>query len=83
MLSSCPSTTISFDLAHRENVQVNIYNSLGQLVRTLLNEQRDPGTYSIVWDGKDHRGNGVSSGAYFYQVQTGDLVQAKKMLLLK
>jgi hypothetical protein len=78
-----PSTTISFELPQQGRVQVNIYNSVGQLVRVLANEQRAAGLHSIVWDGKDNAGSAVTSGTYFYQVQVGDLIQAKKMLLLK
>jgi hypothetical protein len=78
-----PSTTIEYRLPSRGNVQVNIYNSLGQLVRSLVNEQREAGTHSVVWDGRDNGGSAVATGAYFYQVRTGDFVQAKRMLMLK
>lgn len=78
-----PSTTITFELPHGGNVQVSVYNSLGQLIRSLVDEQRGPGSQSVVWDGRDNVGSIVASGTYFYQVQIGDLVQVKKMLLLK
>jgi hypothetical protein len=45
--------------------------------------QREPGSHSVVWDGRDNAGAVVSSGAYFYQVRSGEFVQAKKMLMLK
>lgn len=47
-----PATTIDFQMPGRSNVSIAIYNAAGQQVRTLLNEYRDAGTYSIVWDGK-------------------------------
>jgi hypothetical protein len=78
-----PTTTIEYQLEGRGNVQINIYNSLGQLVRSLVNEQREAGMHSDVWDGKDNIGIAVATGAYFYQVQVGEFVQAKRMLLLK
>lgn len=86
-----PATTIEYQLPSRGTVQVNIYNSLGQLVRSLVNEQREAGTHSVIWDGRDNRGNAVSTGAYYYQVRVADpsagsgqgFVQAKRMLLLK
>ncbi len=78
-----PSTKIEYELTQRDNIDVNIFNSAGQLVRSLINEQKEAGRYSIVWDGRDNIGNTISSGAYFYEVKVGDLVQAKKMLLLK
>jgi hypothetical protein len=78
-----PSTTIEYQLPSRGNVQINIYNSLGQVVRSLVNEQREAGSHFVVWDGRDNEGNAVSTGAYFYQVQVGEFVQAKRMLMLK
>jgi hypothetical protein len=78
-----PTTTIEYQLPSRGTVQINIYNSLGQLVRSLVNEQRDAGTHSVVWDGRDNGGNAVATGAYFYQLRVNGLAQSKRMLLLK
>ncbi len=78
-----PSTTIEYQLPNRGHVQINIYNSVGQLVRSLVNEQGEAGMHSVTWDGKDNGGSAVATGAYFYQVQVGEFVQAKRMLLLK
>jgi len=62
---------------------LKIYNVLGQLVKTLVNEPKEPGTYEVIWDGKDKNGEEVASGIYFYKLQAGDFTEAKKMLLLK
>lgn len=78
-----PSTTIEYQLPHRSNVEIKIYNSIGQVVRTLVTEEQQVGNYSIVWDGRNDSGNSVSSGNYFYQIKTDGFAQAKKMLLLK
>lgn len=78
-----PSTTIEYSVQVIDNIQIIIYNSLGQLVKTLVNETKTPGEYSIVWNGKDDSGSLVVSGAYFYQIQTKDFVSSKKMILLK
>jgi hypothetical protein len=78
-----PSTTIEYQVSKLMNVKLNIYNSIGQLIKNLLNEEKSVGDYSIVWNGKDNNGNLVSSGTYYYQLQTGDYVQAKKMILIK
>ena len=78
-----PATTIDFQMPGRSNVSIAIYNAAGQQVRTLLNEYRDAGTYSIVWDGKRDDGVSLASGAYFTQVTIGNFAQTKKMLLLK
>jgi len=78
-----PSTTIEYSVQSVNNIQIKIYNSLGQLVKILVNETKNPGEYSAVWDGKDESGILVSSGAYFYQISTKDFVSSKKMILLK
>jgi len=83
-----PATTIQFrvgSLEFREPVHttLKIYNIRGQLVKTLLNEDKLPGEYKVIWDGKDDKGNEVSSGIYFYRVKAGDEVMVKKMILVK
>jgi len=60
-----------------------VYNILGQKVRTLVDEDKLPGEYKVVWDGKDDIGNPVSSGIYFYKFKAGDFSEVKKMLLIK
>jgi flagellar hook assembly protein FlgD len=63
---------------------LKVYNVAGQLVRTLLNDQRAPGSvHSVAWDGRNDAGQSVSSGVYFYKLVTNDLTQTKKMVLLK
>jgi hypothetical protein len=62
---------------------LTIYNILGQEVRTLVNEPKGPGTYEVIWDGKDKNGNEVASGVYLYRLQANDFVQAKKMVFMK
>ena len=62
---------------------LNIYNILGQKVKTLVNEKKLPGEYKLVWDGKDDQGKEVSSGIYFYRLKVDDSVQVKKMVLIR
>jgi hypothetical protein len=62
---------------------LKIYNVLGQLVRTLVNEPQKAGTYEVIWGGRDEGGNEVASGIYFYRLETSGFSQAKKMLLLR
>ena len=62
---------------------LKIYNVLGQLVKTLVDEPKERGTYEVIWDGKDENGNEVASGVYFYRLQTEDFTQTKKMVLMK
>ena len=78
-----PTTTIAFSLAAKGHVRLNVYNVSGQLVRTLANETRDSGAYSLTWDGRDQAGSPVSSGVYFYKLVSGSFSQTKKMVLLK
>ena len=80
-----PSTTISYSVPEGTSVQVTlkVYDIRGRLVRTLVDEVRQPGTYSVFWDGKDEAGCQVSSGVYLYRMQARDFVQTRKMVLLK
>ena len=73
-----PTTTINYQLKFGGQVTLKVYNILGREVATLVNEEKPAGNYSIVFDaGK------LSSGIYFYRLQTGNFVATKKMILLK
>ena len=85
-----PATTIPFTVNGSKSMvhspirtTLKIYNILGQKVRTLINEDKLPGSYQVIWDGKDEGGKEVSSGVYFYVIETKDLVQTKKMTLVR
>ncbi|MCK4404486.1 MAG: T9SS type A sorting domain-containing protein [candidate division Zixibacteria bacterium] len=82
-----PVTRIQYSVGSRQThplpITLRIYNVLGQLVRTLVNEPKEPGSYEVIWDGKDENGNEAASGIYFYRLQAEDFTKAKKMLLLK
>jgi hypothetical protein len=78
-----PATNFQFSLSKFVHVKIDIFNIVGQKVRTLVNEEMRPGVYIADWDGKDGNGNFVSSGIYFYRMQAGDFSDMKKMLLLK
>jgi hypothetical protein len=78
-----PNTTIEFTLARTTQVRIDVYNILGQTVRTLLDEERAAGSHTIVWDGNDQRGNMAASGIYLYRMQTGGTSVVKKMVLIR
>jgi hypothetical protein len=78
-----PATTISFWLPRRENANLSVYNIEGKLVATLFDEALDAGFKKVVWQGKDARGNQVSSGVYFYKLTAGNKTLTKKMVLLR
>ena len=73
-----PATTIVYALPKEEMVTLRIYNILGQVVRTLINQNQAAGTYTVNFDAND-----LSSGIYFYNIQAGNFNQVKKMMLIK
>jgi hypothetical protein len=82
-----PQTTICYDIPEREGkdvlVKINIYNVRGQQVKTLVDCVKEPGSYKVQWNGKDKRGDRVSSGIYFYKIKAGDFISTRRMVLLK
>jgi hypothetical protein len=78
-----PQTTIAFTIKDRGAVTLKVYNVNGELVRTLANDSRAAGSYTLVWDGHNDSGQSVSSGVYFYKLVTNSFSQTKKMVLLK
>lgn len=78
-----PSTNISFTLPRMNHVSVRIFDVTGRLVTKLLDEQRDEGTHTVVWDSKNSAGQKVSSGMYLYEVRYEGSVVIRKMLMLK
>ncbi len=84
-----PNTTIKYTLPSVGDGQetlpttLKIYNILGEVVRTLVNEPKSPGVYYELWDGKDDQGDQVASGIYFYRLRAGEFSETKKMVLLK
>jgi hypothetical protein len=78
-----PATTIEYSLPKRGHVTIEIFNLLGQKVRTLMDEYKSTGNYTITWDGTDNSGNQLSTGIYFCRLHAGDYVQTKKLVLIK
>jgi len=78
-----PSTTINFDLPVTELVELNIYNNLGQKLRSLTDGEFTAGTHQVQWDGLDEFGREAPAGVYFYQIQAGSFQATNKMLLIK
>jgi hypothetical protein len=78
-----PETIIRFDLAHSGAVRLELFDVLGQKVKTLVAESLPAGTHQVVWHGVDEEGIAVSSGVYFYRLQAGNYTQMRRMLLLK
>ncbi len=78
-----PNTTIAFGLPKSTFVQLDIFNSVGQHIKTLVSSMRPAGIYSEDWNGCDDRGNRVGSGIYFYRLKVEGTVETRKMILLK
>jgi hypothetical protein len=78
-----PSTTIRYALPRRAAVRLTIYNLLGQQIRTLVDADMSAGQHMVEWDGIDGYGHAVATGLYFYRLETGSIVETRKMLLLK
>lgn len=78
-----PGTTINFYLSEPDRVKIEIFNVLGQHVRTLLSEQRGSGTQSVYWDGRDDVNEYVASGHYFYRMTTSRGTITKRMTVIK
>jgi FlgD Ig-like domain len=78
-----PSTSIKFYIPNNSDVSIKIYDVLGREVTTLVNQQTTAGYHIVYWNGKDSRGEDVSSGIYLYRLTAGSFSQTKKMNLLK
>ena len=79
-----PATTIQYALPQAADVELTVYNVVGQPVRTLVAEHQSAGRYVVEWDATNDSGHSLSSGMYFYRLQAGGaFLEIKKMLLLK
>ena len=78
-----PETTIRYSVKETVPVTIEIYNLKGQLVRTLVNEVKTAGNYSVIWNGRDSHNQPVSSGVYFYKMNAGKYSSTKKMIMMK
>ena len=78
-----PTTEIQFALPERGNVDLAIYNTLGQRIRTLVSGVRSAGVFTVTWDGKNDLGKPVTSGIYMYKIVSGQHQAIRKMILMK
>lgn len=78
-----PSTKLTFSLNRATDINLAVFNILGQKIKTLIDENRPAGKYDVEWDGCDEAGQTMPSGVYFYRIETENDVAARKMLLLK
>jgi hypothetical protein len=79
-----PSTLIRYELpAGRHVVHLEVFNTLGEKIRTLVHEQQSAGSHQVQWDGRDDAGRQLASGIYVYRLQAGSFFQVRKMLLIR
>jgi len=78
-----PTTSIRYSLQRTSQVEVTVYNMLGQTVKVLESGVQAPGIYETTWDGKDTNGKEAASGMYLYRISTQDFTETRKMMLLK
>jgi hypothetical protein len=78
-----PETKIGYLIPKACQVKLEVFNILGQRVKTLVDEVQTAGKKEVTWDGKGENGNEVASGVYFYKLQAGDFTQTKKMVLIR
>ena len=73
-----PTTTINYEIKEKSNVKIDIYDAIGEKVKSLVNEIKKPGIYSVKFDASD-----LPSGIYIYRVTAGGFTQTRKMIFLK
>lgn len=78
-----PSTNIRYTVGRKGNVTIRVFNTKGQLVRTIEKGVADPGAYHIVWDGRDNNGNVSPSGIYMIRMTAGEINSSVKAMLMK
>ena len=78
-----PSTTLNYQLAKEEHVEISVYNTLGSFIKTLYSSNQPAGSYQVSWDATNENGSKVPSGTYLIRMQTDQQTQTQKVLLVK
>jgi flagellar hook assembly protein FlgD len=78
-----PSTEIRYNVPKTSPVKLAVYDVMGRLVRTLVDQTMSAGAQRTTWNGKDNNGQTVSSGVYFYHIQADGFTATKKMVMMK
>jgi len=77
------TTTLQYGLKEAGSVKLSVYNTRGQLIRTLVNESKSAGTFQVNWNGRDASGQQVCAGVYFFRLETSEGVKTAKGLMNK
>ena len=78
-----PTTNIEFTVPKYQHVSLVVYDILGRVVKTLVNEERHAGQHRVTWNSTNNLGLEVSSGVYFYQLKSADMTKVHKMMLIR
>jgi hypothetical protein len=78
-----PETSIDYYIPSACHVRLDIFNVLGQHVRTLVDEDQAAGEKTVAWDSRNQRGESVTSGIYLYRLEAGEFIQSNKMVLIR
>ena len=79
-----PTTTIEFEVPYSMDIVLNVYDISGKLVKTLVNDMKNTGKHSVVWDGKNENGKSAANGMYIYKlISNQNLSISNKMILMK
>jgi flagellar hook assembly protein FlgD len=78
-----PRTMIKYGLAEDEHVMLQVFNLIGQVVFTLVDQRQEAGYYEIEWNAADRKGRSVPSGIYFMRMQAGRFTQVRKLTVLR
>jgi flagellar hook assembly protein FlgD len=78
-----PSTNIEYSIPIKGAVKLQIFDILGRSIATVVDEVQDAGIYHTTWTGKTNNGSAISSGVYFYRLESGSFSKTARMLLLK
>ncbi|MDI6792951.1 MAG: FlgD immunoglobulin-like domain containing protein [bacterium] len=76
-------TTIKYNLDKPTQATIKIYDLMGELVKTLVDEAKDPGSYEVNWDGKNKDEKEVASGVYILRIEAGGFTDTKKIIVIK
>ncbi len=78
-----PETTIEYEMPTSGSLRLEIYNMLGQKIKTLIDQNQVAGSHRVVWNGKNESGEAVASGIYLYRIQSDNFTATKRMLLIR
>ena len=78
-----PTTTIGYQLPHSAHIKLTVYNTLGQVVKTLINSYVETGYHEVIWNGRHSAGKEMPSGIYMFRLESGSFQQVNKMMLMK